>query len=392
MSAFLPPEAPPSKLGIYRVLSPKAGVRVSPLVLGGASIGSGDSGWKSVWGDMDEAKAYRLLDKFYELGGNFIDTANNYQEETSEQIIGKWAEERRIRDQLFIATKYTSGYKKNDTTVKQKVQYVGNNAKSLHLSVEASLKKLRTSYLDLLYVHWWDFDCSVQEVMDALHNIVAQGKVIYLGVSDTPAWIVSEANTYARMAGKTPFVIYQGAWNVMERSFERDIIPMARAHGLALSPWNVLAGGKLRTDSEEKAHADARKKGDGRQFPGAAERNEKEIAMSRALEKIAREVEAKSIRAVAIAYLLQKTTYVFPVLGGRKPENWQQNIEALDISLSPTQIKEIEDVVPLDPGFPNNFIGDGSDINFFLQLEVNMQRVSLQQPLKPGNGVTTAQN
>ncbi|KAK7441392.1 putative aryl-alcohol dehydrogenase aad14 [Stygiomarasmius scandens] len=385
MSAFLPPEAPPSKLGIYRVLSPKAGVRVSPLVLGGASVGSGDSGWKSVWGDMNEAKAYQLLDKFYELGGNFIDTSNNYQEETSEKIIGKWAEERGIRDQLFIATKYTSGYKKNDPSIKQKVQYVGNNAKSLHLSVEASLKKLRTSYLDLLYVHWWDFDSSVQEVMDALHNVVSQGKVIYLGISDTPAWIVSEANTYARMAGKTPFVVYQGAWNVMERSFERDIIPMARAHGLALSPWNVLAGGKFRTDEEEKAHAEARKNGDGRQFPGAAERSEQEVAMSRALEKVAREVGAKSIRAVAIAYLLQKTTYVFPVLGGRKPENWEQNIEALDISLSVAQLKELEEVVPIDPGFPHNFVGDGSDINFFLKLEVNMQRVPLQQPLRPGN-------
>ncbi|THU99633.1 Aldo/keto reductase [Dendrothele bispora CBS 962.96] len=345
---------------------------------------------RSVWGDMDEAMAYQLLDKYYELGGNFIDTANNYQEEASEKIIGKWAEERRIRDQLFIATKYSSGYKKSDLSVRQKVQYVGNNAKSLHLSVEASLKKLRTSYLDLLYVHWWDFDCSVQEVMDALHNIVAQGKVIYLGISDTPAWIVSEANTYARMTGKTPFVVYSGAWNVMERSFERDIIPMARAHGLALSPWNVLAGGKFRTESEEKAHADARNKGDGRRFPGAIERNEKEIAMSRALEKVAREVGAKSIRTVAIAYLLQKTTYVFPVLGGRKPENWEQNIEALDISLSPAQLKELEDVVPLDPGFPNNYVGDGTDINFFLKLEVNMQRVPLQQPLKPGSGITNA--
>ncbi|KAF5335265.1 hypothetical protein D9758_016231 [Tetrapyrgos nigripes] len=383
MSAFLPPEAPPSKLGIYRPLSPKAGVRVSPLVLGGASVGSSDSGWKSAWGDMDEEKSYKLLDKFYELGGNFIDTANSYQDETSEKIIGKWAEERGIRDQLFIATKYTHGHKKNDPNVKQKVQFVGNNAKSLHVSVEASLKKLRTTYIDLLYVHWWDWDCSVSEVMDALHNVVQQGKVIYLGISDTPAWIVSEANTYARLMGKTPFVVYQGAWNVMDRTFEREIIPMARAQGLALCPWNVLAGGKFRTEVEEKAHAEARARGDGRQFPGGAEMTAREIAVSKALEKVAKEVGAKSIRAVAIAYLLQKTTYVFPILGGRKPENWEQNIEALDIALSPAQIKELEAVVPVDPGFPGLYIGDGTDISMFLGLEINTVRVGYPQPIKP---------
>ncbi|KAF5347374.1 hypothetical protein D9758_011289 [Tetrapyrgos nigripes] len=339
--------SPPSKLGIYRPLSLKAGVRVSSLVLGGASVGSGDSGWKSVWGEMDEEKSYKLLDKFYELG-----------EETSEKIIGKWAEERGIRDQLFIATKYTSGYKKNDPNVKQKVQFVGNNAKSLHVSVEASLKKLRTTYIDLLYVHWWDWDCSVSEVMDALHNVVQQGKVIYL----------------------TPFVVYQGAWNVMDRTFEREIIPIARAQGLALSPWNTLAGGKFRTEAEEKAHAEARARGDGRQFPGDAEMTAREIAVSKALEKVAKEVGAKSIRAVTIAYLLQKTTCVFPILGGRKPENWEQNIEALDITLSPAQIKELEAVVPVDPGFPGMYIGDGTDISMFLGLEINTVRLLILSP------------
>lgn len=103
----------------------------------------------------------------------------------------------------------------------------------MRLSVEASLKKLRTSYVDILYLHWWDFDTSVEEVMNGLHILVQQGKVLYLGISDTPAWIVSKANQYARDHGKTPFAIYQGMWNILERSFERDIIPMARAEGTA---------------------------------------------------------------------------------------------------------------------------------------------------------------
>ena len=108
---------------------------------------------------------------------------------------------------------------------------MGNNAKSLHTSVEASLKKLRTDYVDILYVHWWDYTCGVEEVMNGLHNLVVQGKVLYLGVSDTPAWVVAKANTYARMAGKTPFAIYEGEWNIMLRDFERDILPMAVHEG-----------------------------------------------------------------------------------------------------------------------------------------------------------------
>ncbi|KAK7443169.1 putative aryl-alcohol dehydrogenase aad14 [Stygiomarasmius scandens] len=306
------------------------------------------------------------------------------QEESSEKIIGKWAEERGIRDQLFIATKYTSGYKKGDPSVKQKVQFVGNNAKSLHISLEASLKKLRTSYIDLLYVHWWDFDCSVEEVMDALHAVVMQGKVIYLGISDTPAWIVAQANQYAKLTGKTPFVVYQGAWNVMDRSFERDIIPMARSLGLALSPWNVLAGGKLRSKSQDQAHEKAEQAGQGRQaFPGAPRRTENEITMSNALEKVAEENGIKNVQAVAIAYLLQKTTYVFPIVGGRKPEDLVANLEALDVVLSDEQIKYLESVIPFDLGFPHNYVGDGSSPNFFLQLEINMQRVPFAQPIKP---------
>ena len=150
-------------------------------------------------------------------------------------------------------SQYTSNFKHADESVSQKVLYNGNSAKSLHISVEQSLKKLRTSYIDLLYLHWWDWDTSVEEVMRALHTLVLQGKVLYLvsspihdccytstsrkviqniqGISDTPAWVVSKANQYARDHAMTPFVIYQGAWNVMERSFEREIIPMARSEG-----------------------------------------------------------------------------------------------------------------------------------------------------------------
>ncbi|KAJ8094217.1 putative aryl-alcohol dehydrogenase aad14 [Marasmius tenuissimus] len=168
--------APSTKLGIYRVLSSRAGVHVSPLCLGAMSIGDK---WGAL-GSMDKEASLKLLDAYFDMGGNFIDTASNYQDETSEAFIGEWAEKRGIRDQLFIATKYSTMYKAGDPNVVQKVNYVGNNTKSMHISVHASMKKLRTNYIDLLYVHWWDYDTSIEEVMDSLHNLVAQGKVLYL--------------------------------------------------------------------------------------------------------------------------------------------------------------------------------------------------------------------
>lgn len=250
---------------------------------------------------------------------------------------------------------YTIDFKRAESDIKIKANYTGNSAKSMKISVEASLKKLRTDYLDILYVHFWDYNTSVEEVMDHLHNFVTAGKVLYLGISDAPAWVVATANQYAKDHGKTPFAIYQGAWNVMERSFERDIIPMARAHGLALAPWNVLAAGKLRTDAEEERRL---KSGEGGRtiFSPDWKRNENEKKMSAALEKVAKEVGTEHITTVAIAYLMHKTPYVFPIIGGRKVEHLMANIDALKISLSDEQIKYIESVLPFDPGFPNSFI------------------------------------
>ncbi|KIK71546.1 hypothetical protein GYMLUDRAFT_254737 [Collybiopsis luxurians FD-317 M1] len=381
--AFQPAPAPLNKLGLYRVLCPRAGIRVSPIQLGAVNIGDQ---WSEFMGLMDKESSFKLLDAYFDMGGNFIDTANHYQNETSEEFIGEWMERRQIRDQLVVATKYTSNYKLEDPNIKQKVNYCGNNAKTLHMSVEASLRKLRTTYIDILYVHWWDFDTSVEEVMDSLHNVVAAGKVIYLGVSDTPAWIVSQANQYAKDHGKTPFIIYQGKWNVMERDFERDIIPMARDHlnfaDLALAPWSVLGGGKFRTDAEEQRRRETGERGRTPRDP-QWERNETEIKVPRALEKVAKEVGAKGIGAVAIAYVMQKTPYVFPIVGGRKVEHLVSNLEALDISLSEEQIKELESVVPFDIGFPTTMIGDGTEPNYLMKASAQYQKMPYPRALRP---------
>ncbi|KAL0581764.1 putative aryl-alcohol dehydrogenase aad14 [Marasmius crinis-equi] len=344
---FGPPPPPPTKLGVYRVLSARAGVHVSPICLGAMSIGDQ---WNDVMGSMDKESSFKLLDAYFDKGGNFIDTANSYQDQASEQFIGEWAEKRGIRNQLFIATKYTTVYKKGDPGVAQYVNYVGNNIKSMHVSVNESLEKLRTDYIDLLYVHWWDYDTSIKELMDGLHNLVIQGK----GVSDTPAWIVAQCNQYAEDHGKTPFSVYQGEWSVMKRSFERDIIPMARSFGMALAPWGVLIHGKLRTDAEEQRRRETGE--EGRKLMMDWERTPEEVKMARALEQVAKEVGTKSISAVAIAYVMQKTTHVFPILGGRKIEHLEQNLGALDIVLSTQQIEFLESQVQFDVGFPLSMI------------------------------------
>ncbi|KDR66293.1 hypothetical protein GALMADRAFT_148038 [Galerina marginata CBS 339.88] len=380
MSFWTPPPPPKTNLGRYRVLSPHAGVHVSPLQLGAMSIGDK---WTAMgMGSMDKESSFKLLDAYYDNGGNFIDTANNYQDESSEIFIGEWAETRGIRDQLFIATKYTNNFKSRIPKAEQQILYAGNNAKSLHLSVEASLKKLRTTYIDLMYLHWWDWDTSVEEVMKALHTLVLQGKVLYLGISDTPAWVVSKANQYARDHALTPFVIYQGAWNVLERSFERDIIPMARSEGMALAPWNVLAGGKIRTDEEEEKRRQTGENGR-TVFTPEWERNEKEKAVCKALEKVAGEVGAKHITSVAIAYVMQKTTYVFPIIGGRKIEHLLANIEALEIVLTDEQIKYLESVSAYDAGFPGWMIGDGSATSPLLGLTAHTDPRPMAQPVRP---------
>lgn len=174
-----PAAAPATELGRYRILSYTAGVRVSPLQLGAMSLGQA---WKTELGSMDKETSFKLLDEYVSSGGNFIDTANDYQDEESESWLGEYFEKKGIRDQMVIATKYTLHYRKYDLGLGG-TNYAGNHKKSLRLSVEASLRKLRTSYIDILYVHWWDQTTSMEEVMDSLHVLVEQGKVLYLGMS-----------------------------------------------------------------------------------------------------------------------------------------------------------------------------------------------------------------
>jgi aryl-alcohol dehydrogenase-like predicted oxidoreductase len=343
---------PATELGRYRILSSTAGIRVSPLQLGAMSIGNA---WSHFMGSMDKDASFKLLDAFVEAGGNFIDTSNNYQYEQSETWIGEWMAQRKNRDQIVLATKFTTDYRSYKLGQGKTPNSCGNHKRSLHMSVRDSLRKLQTDWIDILYVHWWDHTTSIEELMDSLHILVEQGKVLYLGISDTPAWIVSAANYYARAHGKTPFSIYQGRWNILRRDFEREIIPMARHFGMALAPWDVMGGGKFQTKA---AIEERKKKGEGLRSMFAGEQSEEEAKISEALAKVASEHGIQSITAIAIAYVMAKAHNVFPIVGGRKVEHLQDNIQALKIKLTSEQIELLESVKPFDVGFPNDFIGD----------------------------------
>ncbi|KAL2817034.1 NADP-dependent oxidoreductase domain-containing protein, partial [Aspergillus cavernicola] len=262
--------------------------------------------------------------------------------------------QRQNRDQLVIATKFTTDFRTYQLGKNKAPNHCGNHRRSLFMSVRESLKKLQTDWIDILYLHWWDQTTSIEEVMDSLHILVEQGKVLYLGISDTPAWIVSAANVYARSHGKTPFSIYQGRWNVMLRDFEREIIPMARHFGMALAPWDALGGGKFKS---KKEIAWRKAQGEGLRSILSAEQSEEEAKMSAALEKVAGEHGITSLTAVALAYVMAKAPNVFPLVGGRKVEYLQDNIQALKIRLTAEQIGFLESQKPFDLGFPGNFIG-----------------------------------
>jgi aryl-alcohol dehydrogenase-like predicted oxidoreductase len=350
---FFPAPEPPTALGRYRLLSPNAAIRVSPLQLGTMSLGTAWDGFQPVL----KEKAFQLLDAYFDAGGNFFDSANSYHNEQSEAWLGEWMELRGVRDRCVVATKFAADYKMHELGKGNAVNFGGNSKASLLLSVRDSLKKLRTDRIDILYVHVWDWTASI-EVMDSLHLLVQQGKVLYLGMSNTPAWIVSAANTYAKAHGKTPFVVYQGQWSLTNRDMEREIIPMCRQFGIAIAPFGAAGSGKFKT----KAQIMEREKTGEDSFRNYQSQTDVEANMSLALAKVASELGVKSLTVVALAYVLAKAPYVFPVVGGRKIEHMMENIEALKIKLSGEQIRELESVWQFDLGYPTTMIGADSHV------------------------------
>jgi aryl-alcohol dehydrogenase-like predicted oxidoreductase len=204
-------------------------------------------------GECNKDSTYAILDHFHAAGGNFVDTANYYMDGESEEWLGDWMGDRNVRDQMVIATKYTMPYNVPDHFPEGSItsNIGGSNRKSLRLSLSESLKRLKTDYVDILYVHAWDGVTSIPELMRSLDDVVKQGKVLYLGISNWPAWLVVKANDYARQHCLTPFVVYQGLWNVVARDIERDVVPMCKAEGMAITIWEAMGAGKFKSRAEK---------------------------------------------------------------------------------------------------------------------------------------------
>ncbi|KAL3481001.1 NADP-dependent oxidoreductase domain-containing protein [Aspergillus californicus] len=351
MSFFQPPPKPSSPLGYHRILSPTASVKVSPICLGGISFGNE---WSELFGVSEEP--FKLLDEFYALGGNFIDTSNVYNNEESEKHIGAWMKERGVRDQMVVATKYSAHYRGyNRANEPLQSNFLGNSAKSMHVSIRDSLRKLGTDYIDILYVHWWDFATSVEEVMLHLHAYVMAKQVLYLGVSDTPAWVVVKANEFARKNGITPFSIYQGKWNAAFRDMEAEIIPMCEDQGMAIVPWAALGGGLILSAQQRKEREE--KLAGQKSF---YEVGPNEIAVSDALEKVA-VAKGTTVQAIALAYLYHQSTYVIPIVGVQTTDHVKSMNDAITVQLSADEIRSIQEAAPFNPLFPMNFLFDCKD-------------------------------
>ena len=217
----------------YKLLG-KSGLRVSELCLGGMTFGQD---WGSMLPGASKEESKKMFEHFVEAGGNFIDTANVYQNGSSEKYIGEFIASE--REKFVLATKYTISTNPDDPNAS------GSHRKSLVQSVNASLKRLNSPYIDLLWVHFWDSMTPVEELMRSLDDLVRSEKILYIGISDAPAWFISQANTLAELRGWSPFVSIQIMYSLIERTPERELLPMAKALDIGVTAWSPLGGGIL---------------------------------------------------------------------------------------------------------------------------------------------------
>ncbi len=315
-----------------------SGLRVSELALGTMTFGE-DWGWGS-----PKVEARKIYDAFREAGGNWLDTANLYTNGVSESFLGEFMEGH--RDQMVLATKYTNAAPGNDPNAG------GNHRKSMFRAVEASLQRLRTDYIDLYWVHIWDQITPVEEVMRGLDDLVRQGKVLHVGISDAPAWWIAQANTLATLSGWTPFVGLQIEYSLVERSPERELLPMAKALGLGVTAWSPLAGGLLSGKYTGQTPADSRYAGESmQQFLPDATLSARVVA---AVKTVA-EQTGRSSAQVALAWLRHRSQPVVPIIGARKMSQWEDNLASLTLQLAPEQVKLLDDASRIDLGFPHAF-------------------------------------
>ncbi len=282
-----------------------------------------------------------------EAGGNFIDTANLYTNGSSEKILGELIAKN--RESFVIATKYSFPGNLNEFTGDPNAS--GNHRKNLIQSLEGSLKRLKTDYIDLFWLHAWDFTTPVEEVMRSLDDVVRQGKVLYIGISDTPAWIIAQANTIARYQGWTQFVALQIEYSLIQRTPERDLLPLAKAFDLAITPWSPLGGGILTGKYNQPTVGDE----PGRLTNSAVGTiSEQSLAIATEVSQVATEI-GKTPAQVALAWLRAQSGVIIPIVGVRKLHQFQDNLGYLDVTLSPEHLQRLEQVSQIELGFPHDF-------------------------------------
>ncbi|HET8845999.1 MAG TPA: aldo/keto reductase [Ktedonobacteraceae bacterium] len=318
----------------YRLLG-TSGLRVSEVFLGAMTFGEETGPGAS----LEECR--RMLDAYAEAGGNVIDTAINYRNGESERIVGELLEKR--RDRFVVATKYTLSRDRADPNAS------GNHRKNLRLSLETSLRRLRTDYIDLYWVHIWDHNTPIEETMRALDDAVRAGKILYVGISDAPAWIVSRANTLAEWRGWSPFICLQVPYHLLKRDIERELLPMAEAFGMSVATWGPLADGLLSGKFTRAGNVETRT----RLSPATI--SERDHAVVRVVQEVADQLGVTPAQ-VAIAWIRSRSRAIHPILGARRLDQLVENLGALTVSLPSELAARLDTATDFDMGFPTNFI------------------------------------
>jgi aryl-alcohol dehydrogenase-like predicted oxidoreductase len=342
------------KLDDYRLLG-RSGLRVSPLTLGTMTFAAGG------WGSSDE-EAAQMVDLFVERGGNFIDTADFYgQMGGSEELLGKLVADR--RDRLVISTKYSLTTRPGDPNA------AGNHRKNMVRSVEDSLRRMQTDYIDLLYLHMWDFRTPVDEILRAFDDLVSQGKILYAGLSDTPAWQASRMQAIAELRGWSQFCALQISYSLVERTVEREMIPMAREMGMGVCPWSPLGGGVL---SGKYTAADLPGTGSA---PGelssrksinqaTGRLNEQSLRIAGLVGEIAAEL-GRTPAQVALAWTLLDPAVTSPVIGARTLAQLDDNLGALEIELGADHIARLDAISAVPKVFPMDVLQGPAEAMMF---------------------------
>ncbi|ATB51329.1 aldo/keto reductase [Corallococcus macrosporus] len=317
----------------------RSGLRVSPLCLGAMTFGE-DLGWGS---SVEESQ--QIIDRYLELGGNFIDTANFYTKSHSEKILGDHVGRHPARrDRLVIATKFSGNLYPGDPNGG------GSGRKSIINAAEHSLRRLQTDYIDLYWLHNWDIHTPIEETMAALEDLVRAGKVRYIGVSDTPAWKIAQANVLAHFRGWSSFIGLQIEYSLLERSVEQELVPMALEFGLGITPWSPLKSGAL-SGKYTRANA-GQLKGDRSAFLDHV-LNEKTYALVDELGTIARE-HGSTVARVALAWVQAQPGVSSTIIGARRLSQLEDNVGALEVKLTAEQLARLDALTKPAFGFPQS--------------------------------------